>query len=251
MRDQEQSLTAHFRDLRKRVLISGATVVITTIVAFSFHQQIIQALLEPVGLEAATGGEAGLISTELTETLGVTLKVSFVAGLVGAFPMVLYQIILFIAPGLTPRERRYLFSFIPGAALAFAGGAVFAYYVLIPRAIDFLIGWGTDLATPQIRISNSVSIVVRLLFWMGVVFETPFVMFLLAKLGIVSAKGFARWRRHWIVVAFIIGAFITPTIDPISQSLVAAPLILLYEGGILLAKFAARGREPAPEPAGS
>ena len=79
MRDQEQSLTAHFRDLRKRVLISGATVVITTIAAFSFHQQIIEALLEPVGLEAATGGEAGLISTELTETLGVTLKVSFVA----------------------------------------------------------------------------------------------------------------------------------------------------------------------------
>ena len=251
MRDQEQSLTAHFRDLRKRVLISGATVVITTVVAFSFHQQIIEALMGPVGLGPATGGEAGLISTELTETLGVTMKVSFVAGLVGAFPMVLYQIILFVAPGLTPRERRYLFSFMPGAVLAFAGGVVFAYYILIPRAIDFLIGWGTDLATPQIRISNSVGIVLRLLFWMGVVFETPFVMFLLSKLGVVSSKGFARWRRHWIVIAFIIGAFITPTIDPISQSLVAAPLILLYEGGILLAKLAERGRAPAPEPAGS
>ncbi len=251
MRDQEQSLTAHFRDLRKRVLISGATVVITTVIAFSFHQQIIEALMGPVGLGPATGGEAGLISTELTETLGVTMKVSFVAGLVGAFPMVLYQIILFVAPGLTPRERRYLFSFMPGAVLAFAGGTLFAYYILIPRAIDFLIGWGTDLATPQIRISNSVGIVLRLLFWMGVVFETPFVMFLLAKLGVVSSKGFARWRRHWIVIAFIIGAFITPTIDPISQSLVAAPLILLYEVGILLAKLAERGRAPAPEPAGS
>ena len=251
MRDREQSLTEHFQDLRKRVLISGITVVAVTILAFTFHKQIIELLLDPVGLGPSTGGEPGLIATELTETLGVTLKVSFVAGLVGAFPMVLYQIIMFAAPGLTPKERRYLFSFMPATVLAFAGGAFFAYYVLIPRAVDFLIGWGTDLATPQIRISNSVNIVLRLLFWMGVVFETPFVMFLLAKLRIVSSKGFARWRRHWIVVAFIIGAFITPTVDPISQTLVAAPLILLYEAGILLARLAARGREPAPEPAGS
>lgn len=253
MRDQEQSLTAHFRDLRKRVLISGATVVITTVIAFSFHQQIIEALMGPVGLGPATGGEAGLISTELTETLGVTMKVSFVAGLVGAFPMVLYQIILFVAPGLTPRERRYLFSFMPGAVLAFAGGTLFAYYILIPRAIDFLIGWGTDLATPQIRISNSVGIVLRLLFWMGVVFETPVVLFFLAKIGIVSPSFLARQRRWAIVVAFILGAMITPTFDPINQTLVALPIIVLYETGVWLAKLARRqrrGDSEQPEPLG-
>ena len=94
----------------------------------------------------------------------------------------------------------------------------------------------------MIRIGNYVNVMVMLLFWMGVVFETPVVMLLLAKLGVVSPRGFARWRRQWIVVAFILGALITPTFDPINQSLVAGPLIVLYEAGIWLAKLATRGR---------
>ncbi len=176
------------------------------------------------------------------------MKVSLVTGLVLAFPIILYQIVLFVAPGLTPREKRYLYGFLPGVLLSFAAGAAFGYYVLIPPAINFLINFGGDIAEPTIRIGNYINLVVMLLFWMGVVFETPAVMFLLAKLRVVSPQGFSKWRRHWVVVAFVLGAIITPTFDPINQTLVAGPLIVLYEVGIWLSKLAVRGQGRAPSP---
>ena len=242
---RELSIRHHLEELRRRLTIAALATLATTVVAFVFHRQILSLLIRPSDLEAATGGEAGLVFVEVTEMLAVTLKVSLVSGLVMAFPIILFQVILFVAPGLTPREKRYLFLFMPGVVLSFAAGAAFGYFILIPPAISFLVNWGGDVATPMIRIGNYVNVMVMLLFWMGLVFETPIVMFLLAKLGIVSSKGFARWRRYWVVVAFILGALITPTFDPINQSLVAAPLIVLYEVGIWLAKLAARGRSEA------
>ncbi len=241
MRDRELPLRRHLEELRRRLAISVLATVVTTVVAFVFYKQIIGFLLHPVE-DLTASGEASLIFVEVTEMLAVTMKVSLVSGLVLAFPIILYQIVMFVAPGLTPREKRYLFTFLPGVVLAFVAGAAFGYFVLIPPSIKFLLSWGSDLATPMIRISNYINVMVMLLFWMGVVFETPVVMFLLAKLGIVSWRGFARWRRHWIVIAFILGAIITPTFDPINQSLVAVPLIVLYEIGIWLARLAARDR---------
>ncbi len=241
MRDQELPLMQHFRELRKRLVISALATVVTTIVAFVFYKQIIQLILIPAeGL--GPNGDVELVFIEVTEMLAVTLKVSLVVGLVTAFPIVLYQIVMFIAPGLTSREKRYLFASMPGILLTFAAGVAFGYFVLIPPAMNFLLNWGSDVATPLIRIGNYVNVMVRLLFWMGVVFETPVVMFLLAKLGIVSWRGFARWRPYWVVVAFILGALITPTLDPINQALVAGPLIVLYEVGIWLSRLATRGR---------
>ena len=242
MKASELPLRQHLEELRKRLTIALVTTVVTTVIAFVFYKQIIELLLRPADLGAAAGGEAGLVFIEVTEMLAVSLKVSIVSGFVLAFPIILYQIIMFVAPGLTPKERRYLITFIPGVALAFVAGVSFGYFVLIPPALNFLLSWGSDLATPMIRIGNYVNVMVMLLFWMGVVFETPVVMLLLAKLGVVSPRGFARWRRQWIVVAFILGALITPTFDPINQSLVAGPLIVLYEAGIWLAKLATRGR---------
>ena len=235
----------HLEELRRRLTIAALATLVTTIVAFVFYKQILNLLIRPSELEAATGGEAGLVFVEVTEMLAVTVKVSLVSGLVMAFPIILSQIIMFAAPGLTPKEKRYLFLSMPGVVLSFAAGVAFGYFMLIPPAISFLVNWGGDIATPMIRIGNYVNVMVMLLFWMGVVFETPVVMFLLAKLGIVSARRFARWRRYWVVVAFILGALITPTFDPVNQSLVAAPLIVLYEAGIWLAKLATRGRPEA------
>ncbi len=244
----ELSLRKHLEELRKRLLVSVVVTVITTAVAFVFYKQIIRLLLRPADLEAAADGGPGLVFIEVTEMVAVTMKVSLVSGLVLAFPIVLYQVIMFVAPGLTSREKRYLFAFMPAVVLAFAAGVSFGYFVLIPPAISFLVGWGSDIATPMIRIGNYVNVMVMLLFWMGVVFETPIVMFLLAKLGIVSWRGFARWRKYWVVVAFILGALITPTFDPMNQSLVAVPLIVLYELGIWLARLAARpGRSMFPK----
>jgi sec-independent protein translocase protein TatC len=131
---------------------------------------------------------------------------------------------------------------MPGVLLAFVAGVAFAYFVLTPPALHFLLTFGGDVATPLIRVSNLVNLMLRLLFWMGVAFETPLVMYLLAQLGIVNPRMLSRFRRYWVVVAFILGAIITPTFDPVNQALVAVPLLLLYELGLLLARLAARSR---------
>ncbi len=240
---REFTLLEHLRELRRRVLICVIAIIAGSAASFAFYKQIIDFLSRPAyNLESGT--RIDLVFIEVTELLTTAVKVSFVAGFVLALPVILYQVVMFIAPGLTGRERRYLFLFLPAALLAFAAGVAFAYYVLTPPALRFLLGF-SDVATPLIRISNFVNLMVRLLFWMGVAFETPLVMYMLAQLGIVSARQLSRFRRVWVVLAFILGAIITPTFDPVNQALVAGPLLVLYELGILLAKLAGRSRREA------
>ena len=241
MRSREQTLLQHLGELRRRVFICVVAVLVGSAVSFVFFEQLIEILVAPArDLNLGTGGE--LIYTEVTELLTTAIKVSFVSGLILASPILVYQGVMFVAPGLTGREKRYLYGFMPAVILAFGGGVAFAYYILTPPALHFLLTFGGDVATPLIRISNIINLMIRLLFWMGLAFETPLVMFMLASLGIVSARGLARFRRYWVVVAFILAAIITPTIDPVNQALVAGPLLVLYELGILLARIAGRSR---------
>ena len=241
MRPREQSLLQHLGELRRRVFICVVAVLVGSAVSFAFFEQLIDILVKPAeDLNLGTGGQ--LIYTEVTELLTTAIKVSFVSGLILASPVLVYQGVMFVAPGLTGREKRYLFGFMPAVVLAFGGGVAFAYYILTPPAPHFLLTFGGDVATPLIRISNIVNLMIRLLFWMGLSFETPLVMYLLAQLGIVSAQSLSRFRRYWVVVAFILAAIITPTIDPFNQALVAGPLLVLYELGILLARIAGRSR---------
>ena len=241
MRSREQTLLQHLSELRRRVFICVVAVLAGSAVSFVFFEEIVEILVEPArDLGLGTGGE--LIYTEVTELLTTAIKVSFVAGLILASPIIVSQGVMFVAPGLTRQEKRYLFGFMPVVILAFAGGVAFAYYILTPPALHFLLTFGGDIATPLIRISNIINLMIRLLFWMGLAFETPLVMFLLASLGIASASSLGRFRRYWVVVAFILAAMITPTVDPVNQALVAGPLLVLYELGILLAWFAGRSR---------
>ena len=245
MSDREQTILQHLGELRWRVVVWVVALLVGSAVSFAFFEQIIELLTRPAkDLEMGAGGE--LIFTEVTELLTTSVKVSFVAGFVLSFPLFLYQVVMFVAPGLTGREKRYLLGFLPGALLTFVAGVAFGYFVLTPPALHFLLTFGDDVATPMIKISSIVNLMVRLLFWMGVAFETPLVMYLLAQLGLVSARRLSRFRRYWVVVAFILAAIITPTFDPLNQSLVAIPLLVLYELGIVLAKWAGRGR-PATE----
>ena len=235
-------LREHFRELRNRTLCCVGAVLVGSAVSFYFYEEIFAFLIRPAQQVAAAQGFK-IIYTEVTELLGATVRVSLLGGFVLALPVVLYNAIRFVAPGLTPRERKALFMFLPAALLAFVGGMAFGYFVMIPPALRFLLTFGGDIAEPLIRISNLVNIMVRLLFWLGLSFETPLVMYVLALLGVVSARGFARFRRLWLVAAFVIAAAITPTIDPVNQAIVAAPLIVLYEVGVQLARLAGRRRE--------
>ncbi len=193
----------------------------------------------------------GPIYTDLTEFIGIAAKASLLVGMFAALPFVLYQIVMFVAPGLKSKERRYLYVLMPVTVLMFVVGSAFGYKVLFPPMIHFLLMFAGDLATPLIRIGSFINLMLSLLFWMGIIFEMPVVLFFLAKIGVVSPEFLARNRRYAIVVAFILGAIITPTFDPINQTLVAGPIIVLYEVSIWLAKLAARGRRaPALETEG-
>lgn len=248
MRDRELSLSQHLQELRRRLLICVLALVLGTMIAFAFWEQAVELLKRPAQ-ELNDGQGVRLIATQVTETLTTSFKISLSGGLVLAFPVILYQVIRFVAPGLTGREKRLLFLFIPAAMLAFAGGVAFAYFVLTPQALPFLLSFGGDVVEQQPRISSLVDVMLRLLLWMGIVFQTPLIMYMLAQLGIVNAAVFSRFRRFWLIVAFILAAIITPTPDPINQALVAAPLLLLYELGILLAKLAGRRRRRSREAA--
>lgn len=234
--DKKLTLMSHILELRRRLMYSAIAVAATTIFSLVFAEEIIKILLRPAG-------SIKPVFTEMQEFFSIYFKVALVSGVALAMPFIIYQLVAFIAPALTPREKRFVFSILPGVMISFAAGVAFGYLVLLPPAINFLLNFGSNIATPMIRIGNYVSIVTTLLFWIGVCFELPVVLFFLAKLHIVSAQKLSKARPFAFVAAFIIGAAVTPTSDPLNQALVSVPLIILYEIGILLARLAWRGQK--------
>lgn len=235
------TLREHLDELRKRLMITVIFLVLAVIVAFVFRDFLMDFLLEP----GYGNGDDRPIATEVLETVGVIFKVTLMAAFAAALPVILYQIVMFISPGLTRREKAYLYVLLPSVVIAFAGGAAFAYFVLFPPAFRFLAEFGVEHVDPEIRISSYVGVIVSLMFWMGVVFQIPLVLFALARFGIVTPYLLSRFRRFAIVLAFVAAAIITPTFDPVNQVLVAVPIIILYELGILLARFGQRLRRGA------
>ncbi len=234
-------LHEHLLELRRRLVRSSIALVLGTIVAFAFHKPILRFLVQPVQ-EFLTSPAGQLIFTEPGEYIGTAMKVSLLAGLVLALPVVLYEAVMFVAPGLTPKERRYLYILVPTSLLAFVVGAAFGYWVLLPPAFKVLLTFGSDVATPMIRIGPLVGLMLQLLLWMGLSFELPVVIFLLAKIGVVNTRLLSRFRPYAIVLAFVLSAIITPTVDPVNQTLVAVPLVVLYEISIWLSRLAAPRR---------
>ena len=246
MRDGKLPFRQHLVELRRRVIWSAAALLVATTLAFVFHQQILKLLMEPAEGFAGVPNQKP-IYTEMTEFIGVAFKVSLLAGFVISLPFILFQIVMFVAPGLKPSERRYLYTLLPISLLVFVAGAAFGYRILFPPAVKFLLSFGNDVADPYIRIGNYANLMLTLLFWMGLVFETPIVMFFLSRIGVVTPAFLAKNRRFAIVGAFVLGAMITPTIDPVNQTLVALPVIVMYEIGVWLAKLGARGRRKAAQ----
>ncbi|MSQ11783.1 MAG: twin-arginine translocase subunit TatC [Dehalococcoidia bacterium] len=247
--DRPRPLRAHLEELRRRLLWSGIALAVGVALSVVFYEDLVKVLLRPA--EGHLSITSRPIYTEVTELLGVIVRISLLGGVVVALPFLVHQIALFIAPALNSAERRLAVAFVPAAFLLFAAGVLFSYFVLLPPALRFLLTFGEDLATPMIRIGSYMNLVITLLFWMGLVFETPLAMFLLAKLRIVSYRGFVRAQRWVLVGAFLLGAIVTPTFDPLNQSLVAMPLIVLYELGIGVAWLVRARGKTAPRTAGA
>lgn len=231
--EQKLTLLGHFQELRKRLIRSVIAVAVAAAISFIFYEWIFYVMILP-----AEG--INLIFTELTEMIGTIMRVCLASGLIIAMPYLTVQAILFIRPALTSKEERYVYVILPWIALMFLGGVVFGYFILIPPAIGFLYTFGSDIASPMIKIGNYIAIITRLLIAIGLVFELPVVTTFLARIGIVKPEWLAGKRKVAIIVAFILAAIITPTFDPINQSLVAVPLIILYEMSIWLAKLVYR-----------
>ena len=239
MSDQEKRpILSHLKELQQRLIRSVIAVFVATVITFYFTPYIIEIL-------KALAGDPNLIAIEMTENLSNYMKVSMAGGIVLAMPYLVYHLIMFVSPALTSREKKYVYLILPWITLMFAAGVAFGYYVLIPKAAEFLLSFGAGIATPQIRIGNYISFVTRLLLSLGLVFEMPVITTFLARLGVITPKWLSSKRRIAIVFAFILAAIITPTFDPINQTLVAAPLVILYEISIWLAKLV-QHRKPTP-----
>ena len=173
-----------------------------------------------------------------TEGFVTYFRIALVLGLVFAIPVILYQVVAFVLPALHRNERRYLFLMLPGAAVMFAIGLSFGYFIVLPRTINFLAEFLIDYAEPNWRLSNYVAFVTNMLLMVGMAFLTPLAVYLLSKLGVVSPAFLSHYRRHAIVVLAVLAAVLTPTPDPFTMFLVLAPIVLRYELGIVLARFA-------------
>jgi sec-independent protein translocase protein TatC len=249
--EQNNKLTfmGHLGELRHRLIRCVIVLVVTIIVSFFLTEPYIFPVLKsPVENLLSVEGN-NLVFTQMTEMVGTYMKVALASGLILAMPYLVYQFMMFVSPALTSQEKKRVYLILPWITLMFIAGVAFGYFILIPPATNFLLTFGSDIATPMIKIGNYISIVTRLLVASGAVFETPVIITFLARLGIVKPKMLSSKRRHAIVAAFILAALITPTFDPINQTLVAAPFIVLYELSIWLAKLVqpkgARESEPS------
>jgi len=227
----EMGLLEHLDEMRQRLIRAIIAVLIGMIAGTFVTPTVLKLLVAPLGDQVP-------LAISPTEAPAVFFKVAIVIGLVIAMPVIMYQVFQFARPGLDPIERRYVLIGAPAASLSFAAGVVFAATVLLPAALPFLQGFLFGIVEQRYSIERYISFVSNILVWAGLVFETPLVMYFLAKLGVVTPEGFAKARRVVIIGAAAGAAVITPTTDPVNMLLVMVPFMLLYELGILLARLA-------------
>jgi sec-independent protein translocase protein TatC len=234
----------HLEELRKRLLLSLVSVAVAFLLALTNARRILDFFLVPIRPYL---GESRPVFIDLTEPFLLYMKVAFLAGLFVAAPLILYQSWAFISPGLYPRERRYAFPFIFFATVFFLAGGAFGYYVGFPAASRFLLEIGEGFE-PALRVSHLFGFESKIILGMALVFELPTVIYFLARLGLVTPGFLWRNFKYAILIIFIISAIITPTPDIVTQCVFAAPMILLYLAGILVAKLFGRPREGPGDP---
>lgn len=231
--DQPSLLVDHLEDLRRHLLRALLFLILTTAISVTFSQQILGWLTAPIG------GIQELRAIEVTEAIGAFMRISLLSGVVLGLPYILLELFLFLNPALKPPERKLVLVLLPIGTLLFVAGMAFAYYVMLPAALPFLLNF---LGIPaELRPASYIQFVTGVMFWLGVAFEFPLVVYILALLGVVNAGLLWRGWRIAIVAIAVLAAMITPTIDPVNMALVMAPMTVLYFMGIGMAALARRG----------
>lgn len=229
----KMSFLEHLDELRRRLVVSILGVLGGFLVALLFIDRIFAFVMRPLQQILPDGGK--LIYTEPTEAFMLQLKVAALAGLVLAAPLIMWQVWLFVAPGLYSNEKRFALPFVFFSSVFFIAGAAFSHFVVFPTAWGFLASFTTDYMEFMPKISSTFGLYARMLLAFGIVFQMPTVVLALARMGVVTAGFLVRHTKYAILIIFVIAAVVTPTSDVVTQALMAAPMILLYGFSILVA----------------
>jgi sec-independent protein translocase protein TatC len=234
MNEEKMSFLDHLGELRKRLLWSFLAILVFFIPAYAFSNEIFDFLMKPL-IENLPEGSS-LIFTRPAEGFTTYLKVSFFASVLLAVPFILYQAWKFVAPALYKKEKQIIIPFIFFGSLFFLLGAAFCYYVASPPAFKFLLNeYSSEYVKAFPTISEALSFFMALIFGFGLVFEFPLIIFILARIGVVTSKWLREKRKYAIILSALIAAILTPTTDAISMMLMFVPIVVFYELGILVA----------------
>ncbi len=255
-------LTEHLVELRKRILISFVGFFAVFCVCFYFSGDIFKFFTIPLRSYpridrvypfyhlVKRAGTANLVFLHPAEAFWMYIKMSAIAGFILSLPLVFQQVWGFMAPGLVKKEKRLVAPFVFFTTGFFVSGAAFCFFVVLPFALDFLLHYQTEYIKPMISVGNYMDFCMKFILAFGAVFELPMVMVVLARMGVVSAQTLARNRKYAILAAFIVAAVLTPTPDVFNQTLMALPMIFLYEVGIIGARVFGKKRSPVGQPEG-
>jgi sec-independent protein translocase protein TatC len=234
---QKTTLLSHLEALRKLIVVCVIAILVTSVVAFVYVDTFLFIVLKP-----ANDLHLKLIYTGVTEGIFFKLHIALVFGTMAASPILLWQFWRFLVPALYPTERRYITRLVPISIVLFLGGVVAAYFTILPFLLEFLIKYSSEF-TALITISNYLSFTEHLLIPFGLLFEYPLLVYFLAKIGILTPKVLVKYRKYSIVGIVIVASILTPSPDPFSTIIVAAPMLILYEVGIMVAKIVYRKRQ--------
>lgn len=229
----------HLEELRNRLVVSAVALGVGLLVSaipipYVTDVSVTQAVMDLIAAPA----QGHLQYLKPGEGFVTYFQVALMMGFILALPVITWQAISFVLPALLPHEKKYLYMAVPGAMISFSMGLMFGYILVIPVAIDFLLRWNPIEITVMWQFSEYINTVSTLLLYMGLAFETPLLMFFLTKLRILDPDRMAGYRKYILILSFIIGAMITPTPDPLNQTLVSLPIYLLFELGLLLSRLA-------------
>jgi sec-independent protein translocase protein TatC len=242
---KEMTVLEHLIELKNRFIVCAIAVAIGLVVSLIFAETIVGWLEEPAKSRV---DDFRPVQNRVTEYLEVYFRVGLLGGLILAMPVLVYETLMFVTPGLTPRERKMLFPALFGIIVFFLMGCAFAYFVVLPPSLKFLLTFGDDVVADFINIGDYINFVTRLIFFMGIAFETPMILTAMAWLGVVRAKTLLSAWRYAFIASVAAAAIITPTPDPLICLTVAGPIFGLYLVGIALS-YMVQPKRPAAAPA--